>query len=578
MKKCIALTAALIAAFMIGGSVYADDDGMMCAQVITYGLNPETLEWEMFPTPCDVPDGWRASMTRPDSDPLQDTVINPNDGDSAKGDEEPLIIYPNEDMPIIAPNPDLGQSTFTDADNGKSITLRQGYSMRVVLESNPSTGFIWTVKALDRDILENLDNRYDSDCASDDIAGCGGKEIWGFVGASAGMTTLEMAYARPWEEGPAAKTFTLTVEVVASSDAERPEPFYPEIALHADALCNADYSGDGVVDRKDAVEKKRNANREFRTWKRECWRPRKGCGDYNGDGRTDRKDLIGKRKHQNAEFKDWKADCWNAGMRVQVSESDDISTGGKVSECGGFAAKETVFATEDPNCRDERFIWSYDEASQTVTFLDENVHLNCCGNRSASISLNEKTGVYEIYETDRPEMSDDGNPIRCRCMCFFDFQLELTDVAPGTINVEVFRAVAENKESLSDVWKGALDLGREDGFELVKENVGWCYEEPECLEKEICGNGLDDNCNDQVDEDCGKSCGGIMGLACSEGEFCLFEEDTCDWRDDMGICTVVPQVCMTEYAPVCGCDGKTYSNECVMMTVGQSKMSEGPCE
>jgi len=36
-----------------------DDPGeVVCAQVITPAINPETKEIREFPTPCDVPDGW----------------------------------------------------------------------------------------------------------------------------------------------------------------------------------------------------------------------------------------------------------------------------------------------------------------------------------------------------------------------------------------------------------------------------------------------------------------------------------------------------------------------------------------
>ena len=105
MKPCVVFIAALIAACMFVGNVHADDD-VMCAQVITYGLNPETLEWEVFPTPCDVPEGWRSSMTRPDTDPLDPGVITDPANDV---DEEPLIISPApEDIPLIAPyEPDV---------------------------------------------------------------------------------------------------------------------------------------------------------------------------------------------------------------------------------------------------------------------------------------------------------------------------------------------------------------------------------------------------------------------------------------------------------------------------------------
>jgi len=32
----------------------------ICAQVISYGENPDTGECQLFPTPCDVPDGWQS--------------------------------------------------------------------------------------------------------------------------------------------------------------------------------------------------------------------------------------------------------------------------------------------------------------------------------------------------------------------------------------------------------------------------------------------------------------------------------------------------------------------------------------
>ena len=61
-----------------------------------------------------------------------------------------------------------------------------------------------------------------------------------------------------------------------------------------------------------------------------------------------------------------------------------------------------------------------------------------------------------------------------------------------------------------------------------------------------------------LDEDCG----GAAGITCNSALWCQVAGGKCGVTDAPGKCEKAPAFCMAVSKPVCGCNGKTYQNDC----------------
>jgi predicted secreted protein len=114
------------------------------------------------------------------------------------------------DAPIEAT--DVEGPSYTEAQDGTSVTAAAGSHFTVALAENGTTGYQWVMELSPGLTLVSDDFRMDP--GSEGRVGAGGTHYWTIEAATAGTQTIAGHYRRSWEEPPVdAQTFSLTVEV-----------------------------------------------------------------------------------------------------------------------------------------------------------------------------------------------------------------------------------------------------------------------------------------------------------------------------------------------------------------------------
>ncbi len=102
---------------------------------------------------------------------------------------------------------------FSRVADEKIVSVKAGSKFRVVLPSNPSTGYSWSLRPLPTSpVIETLEHKYNGPSGA--TPGAEGQELWTLHASNPGETTLHFSYARKWQKNTsAAKELALTIRV-----------------------------------------------------------------------------------------------------------------------------------------------------------------------------------------------------------------------------------------------------------------------------------------------------------------------------------------------------------------------------
>ena len=126
-----------------------------------------------------------------------------------------MVVEAADAAPLTAAT-DTKEFALGDKDSGKTLELRVGDSVKLVLDTNPTTGFSWTkIDKVDSSILKLEKNEYKQNANPGRMVGVGGKTTIVYRAVKAGTAKIDLTYMQPWEPDSQYNTdYTVTVKVL----------------------------------------------------------------------------------------------------------------------------------------------------------------------------------------------------------------------------------------------------------------------------------------------------------------------------------------------------------------------------
>ena len=104
--------------------------------------------------------------------------------------------------------------TVDESSKKEIVCLKKGDILEIILGTNPSTGYEWSVVNIDSTKLKIVSESYIANQVNRAVVGGGGNKIYLFKTISKGNTAIELIYFRSFEkEIPPKKKFHINLNI-----------------------------------------------------------------------------------------------------------------------------------------------------------------------------------------------------------------------------------------------------------------------------------------------------------------------------------------------------------------------------
>ena len=103
---------------------------------------------------------------------------------------------------------------LSEKDSGRTLDLDEGDTVRVVLTSNPTTGFMWNQDGVpDSDVIRLMSSKFLQKPGTERMTGAPGTQEFLYKVVGPGDTGVRLKYCRSWEKKKPESVFQLRVIV-----------------------------------------------------------------------------------------------------------------------------------------------------------------------------------------------------------------------------------------------------------------------------------------------------------------------------------------------------------------------------